>query len=187
MPCLVFSLASEPDISLDVENILLQHFKQESNIAEKIKSSSHKNTFSVDISKHIVMKKTLHIFNKTLDNCDIKNIKQVTARIIQLVKMKIDMKEQQIMDYNQSYIHEIVNEIRREVDSAAKNSKYTFNNEYKIELSLYLCKMAAERFEDMHRAFKNANDPTVYLENKRDDFFKCFQISAKEQPPSQHC
>ncbi|XP_050804645.1 interferon-induced very large GTPase 1-like [Gopherus flavomarginatus] len=171
--------AEEPDISLDVENILLQHFKQESNIAEKIKSSSHKNTFSVDISKHIVMKKTLHIFSKTLDNCDIKNIKQVTARIIQLVKMKIDMKEQQIMDYNQSYIHEIVNEIRREVDSAAKNSKYTFNNEYKIELSLYLCKMAAERFEDMHRAFKNANDPTVYLENKRDDFFKCFQISCQ--------
>ncbi|CAM4540461.1 unnamed protein product [Caretta caretta] len=171
--------AEEPDISMDVENILLQHFKQEPNIAEKIKSSSCKNSFSVDISKHIVLKKTLGIFHKTLDNCGIKNIEQVTVHIIELVKMNIDMKEQQRMDYNQSYIHEILNEIRREVDSAAKTSKYTFNNEYKIELSLYLCKMAAERFADMHRAFKNANDPTIYLGNKRDNFFKCFQISCQ--------
>ncbi|XP_067401763.1 interferon-induced very large GTPase 1-like, partial [Emydura macquarii macquarii] len=169
----------EPDISGDVENILLEHFKQEPNIAEKVKYSSRKTTFSVNISKHIVVKKTLHFFSKTLDNCDIKSIEQVTGHIVQLVKMSIDMKEQQRVDYNQSYIHEILNAIRREVDSASNNSKYAFNNEYKIELSLYLCKMAADRFEEMHRAFKNANNPTIYLENKRDDFFKCFQISCQ--------
>uniref|UniRef100_A0A8C8RF39 VLIG-type G domain-containing protein n=1 Tax=Pelusios castaneus TaxID=367368 RepID=A0A8C8RF39_9SAUR len=171
--------AQEPNIREDVENILLEHFKQEPNIAEKIKNSSYKNTFSVNISKHIVIKKTLRIFPKTLDNCDIKNIEQVTNHIVQLVKENIDMKEQQRMDYNQSYIHEILNEIRRKVDSAANTTNYTFNNEYKIELSLYLCKMAVERFGDMHRAFKKANDPIAYLENKRDDFFKCFQISCQ--------
>ncbi|XP_074845148.1 interferon-induced very large GTPase 1-like [Carettochelys insculpta] len=171
--------AEEPNISMDVENIFLEHFKQEPNVAVKIKESSWTNMFSVDISKHIVMKKTLGLLSKSLDNCDRKKIEQVTSHIMHLVERIIALKEQQRMDYNQSYIHEILNEIRREVDSACNNSKYTFNNEYRIELSLYLCKMAAERFKEMHRAFKNANDPTIYLENKRGDFFKCFQISCK--------
>ncbi|XP_006117650.2 interferon-induced very large GTPase 1-like [Pelodiscus sinensis] len=169
----------EPDINVDVENIILEHFKQEPNIAGKIKHFSWKNSFSVDISKHITMKKILGIFDKTLDKCAIRNIEQVTDRILQLVEMIIDTKVQQRVDYNQSYIHEILNEIRREVDSAGKSSNYTFNNEYKMELSLYLCKMAVERFQTMHTTFKTANDPTVYLDKKRDDFFKCFQISCQ--------
>ncbi|XP_067406567.1 interferon-induced very large GTPase 1-like [Emydura macquarii macquarii] len=168
----------EPDINVDVENILLEHFK-EPNLIGKIKDFPQKRTFSVDFSKHIIKKKKWHEFRPKLDESDKRNIEQLTEGIIKSVKANIDKKEQQKMDYNRSYIHEILNVIRKEVDSASNNSKYEFNNEYKIELSLYLCKMAAERFEDMHRAFKNANDPTIYLENKRDDFFKCFQISCQ--------
>ncbi|XP_067150584.1 interferon-induced very large GTPase 1-like [Apteryx mantelli] len=169
----------EPNINLDIENILLEHFKQEPNIEEKIKCFLQKDAFTVDISKHVVMKGALPVMKKPLDSCDITRIEQLKDRITQLVSMTIDTKEQERMDYNQSYIHEILNEIRKQVDSAASNSKYTFTNEYRIHLSVSLCKMAAKRFENMHEAFKRANDPTFYLESKREDFFKTFQISCQ--------
>ncbi|XP_065443437.1 interferon-induced very large GTPase 1 [Chrysemys picta bellii] len=171
--------ATEPNIRVDIENILLERFEPKSVIAEKIKACSSKNMFSTDFSKHVTIKKTLFVFKKTLEKCDRDTIEQVTGRITQGVRAMIDSKEQQRLDYSASYIHEILNKIRQEVVSASNNPKYTFNNDYIIDLSVFLCKMARERFEDLHRAFKKANDPTVYLESKREDFFKCFQISCQ--------
>nr|XP_013816605.1 PREDICTED: interferon-induced very large GTPase 1-like [Apteryx mantelli mantelli] len=109
----------EPNINLDIENILLEHFKQEPNIEEKIKCFLQKDAFIMDISKHVVMKGALPVMKKPLDSCDITRIEQLKDRITQLVSMTIDTKEQERMDYNQSYIHEILNEIRKQVDSAA--------------------------------------------------------------------
>ncbi|XP_065258062.1 interferon-induced very large GTPase 1-like [Emys orbicularis] len=171
--------ATEPNIRVDIENILLERFERKSVIAEKIKACSSKNMFSTDFSKHITIKKTWFVFKKTLEKFDRDSIGQVTDCITQGVRAMIDSKEQQRLDYSASYIHEILNKIRQEVDSASNNPKYTFNNDYIIDLSVFLCKMARERFEDMHTAFKKANDPTVYLESKREDFFKCFQISCQ--------
>uniref|UniRef100_A0A452I442 VLIG-type G domain-containing protein n=1 Tax=Gopherus agassizii TaxID=38772 RepID=A0A452I442_9SAUR len=171
--------AEEPNISVDVENILLERFDQKSVIAEKIKACSSKNMFSTDFSKHITIKRTWYGRKKILEECDRDTIEQITGRITQGVKQMIDKKEQQRLDYNASYIHEILNKIRQEVDSADTNPKYIFHNDYRIDLSVFLCKMAAEKFKNMHRAFQNANDPTVYLESKREDFFKCFQISCQ--------
>ncbi|XP_034622824.1 interferon-induced very large GTPase 1-like [Trachemys scripta elegans] len=169
----------EPNISLDIENILLERFKQKSVVAKKIKVYSSKNMFSTDFSKHVTIKKTLFVFKKNLEKCDRDTIDQVTDRITQGVRAMIDSKEQQRLDYNASYFQEILNKIRQEVDSASNNPKYTFNDDYIIDLSVYLCKMATGRFEDLHTAFKTAHDPTVYLESKREDFFKCFQISCQ--------
>nr|XP_008176173.1 interferon-induced very large GTPase 1 [Chrysemys picta bellii] len=171
--------ATEPNIRVDIENILLERFKPKSVRAEKIKACSSKNMFSTDFSKHITIKREWYGLKKTLEKCDRDTIEQVTGRITQGVRAMIDSKEQQRLDYNASYIHEILNKIRQEVDSAANNPKYIFNNDYIIDLSVFLCKMATGRFEDLHTAFKKANDPTVYLESKREDFFKCFQISCQ--------
>uniref|UniRef100_A0A674J473 VLIG-type G domain-containing protein n=1 Tax=Terrapene triunguis TaxID=2587831 RepID=A0A674J473_9SAUR len=171
--------ATEPNIRVDIENILLERFEPKSVIAEKIKACSSKNMFSTDCSKHVIIKRAWYGRKKTLEKFDRDSIEQVTDRITQGVRAMIDRKEQQRLDYSASYIHEILNKIRQEVDSAANNPKYTFNNDYIIDLSVFLCKMARERFEDMHTAFKKAHDPTVYLESKREDFFKCFQISCQ--------
>ncbi|XP_059583852.1 interferon-induced very large GTPase 1 [Alligator mississippiensis] len=170
--------AEDPNISRDIENIFLEHFKQEPNIEKKINNLSCDYTFSIDESKHIIMKKTRWPFSKTLDKSDRKNIEQVGSHIMQLVSMNIDTKERERTGYNRNYIHEILNLIRKEVESASHNQKYTFTNEYRVDLSLHLCQMAAGRFKYMHTVFKKANDPALYLESKREDFFKCFQISC---------
>uniref|UniRef100_K7F4Q8 VLIG-type G domain-containing protein n=1 Tax=Pelodiscus sinensis TaxID=13735 RepID=K7F4Q8_PELSI len=170
--------AREPNIRVDTENILLERFEQNSAIAEKLKAPLS-DWFSTDLSKHVTMKRSLIGLRKTLEKCDRDYIEEVTGCIMQGVRAIISSKERERLDYSPSYIHEILNKIKQEVASVADNRKFTLTPEYTADLSVTLCKMAAGRFEAMHRAFKKAHDPIVYLESKREDFFKCFQISCQ--------
>ncbi|XP_071891142.1 interferon-induced very large GTPase 1-like [Anas platyrhynchos] len=166
------------DIDVDIENVLLEHFR-ESNIVKQILNLYQNNTFSLDIEKHVSKKKGFRIFSKSLDDADENSMQRITDSIIMRVKANIEKKEKDKMDYSQTFIHELLNEVEEGMNSVPTTANYSFNKDYRIDLSLYLCRMAAERFKDMHAAFRKANDPVVYLESKREDFFKCFQISCQ--------
>ncbi|XP_068535196.1 interferon-induced very large GTPase 1-like [Anas acuta] len=166
------------DIDVDIEDVLLEQFR-ESNVVKKILNLCQKPTFSLDIEKHVSKKKRFHIFSKSMDKANENNMHRITESIIMRVKANIEKKEKDKMDYSRTFIHEILNEVEEGMKSVPNTANYSFNKEYKMELSLYLCRMAAERFKDMHAAFRKANDPVVYLESKREDFFKCFQISCQ--------
>ncbi|XP_056342763.1 interferon-induced very large GTPase 1-like [Oenanthe melanoleuca] len=168
------------DIDAEIEDVLLEHFK-EPNISEKITSFSKGRIFSFDSEKHIMKKKYFRIIPdlRYITNADVKTFQCITDDIIARVRANIDKKEQEKRDYSRNFIHEILNEVQKGVNSVPSNAKCTFNREYRMDLSLYLCKMAAERFKAMHKAFQKANDPAVYLSSKREDFFQCFQISCQ--------
>ncbi|XP_071892763.1 interferon-induced very large GTPase 1-like isoform X2 [Anas platyrhynchos] len=166
------------DIDVDIENVLLEHFR-EPNVVKQILNFYQNNTFSLDIEKYVSKKKGFRIFSKSLDDADVNNMIHITESIIMRVKANIEKKEKDKMDYSQTFIHEILNEVEKGMKSVPSTANYSFNKDYRIDLSLYLCRMAAERFKDMHTAFRKANDPVVYLESKREDFFKCFQISCQ--------
>ncbi|XP_068535187.1 interferon-induced very large GTPase 1-like [Anas acuta] len=168
----------EVDIDVDIENVLLDHFK-EPNVVKQILNLYQNNIFSLDIEKHVSKKKGFRIFSKSLDDADVNNMHHITESIIMRVKANIEKKEKDKMDYSRTFIHEILKEVGKGMNSVPNTANYTFNKDYRIDLSLYLCRMAAERFKDMHTAFRKANDPVVYLESKREDFFKCFQISCQ--------
>uniref|UniRef100_A0A8C3J9E1 VLIG-type G domain-containing protein n=1 Tax=Calidris pygmaea TaxID=425635 RepID=A0A8C3J9E1_9CHAR len=159
----------EVDIDLDIEGVLLDHFKEPKLCKE----------FSVDLEKHVAMKKKYLIFDRSIDDADSSTIRRITENIIGCVKANIDKKEKEKRDYSQSFIHEILNEVQKGINSVPDSASYGFNKYYAIDLSLHLCGMAAERFKAMHSAFRKANDPAVYLESKREDFFICFQISCQ--------
>ncbi|XP_016161214.1 PREDICTED: interferon-induced very large GTPase 1-like, partial [Ficedula albicollis] len=118
------------------------------------------------------------------------NVQQLKSKILQAAKqhsqrgiLKLSTLKDRIGDlwngdYSRNFIHEILNEVQKGVNSV-HNEKWTFNREYSMDLSLYLCKMAAERFKAMHNEFQKANDPVIYLSSKREDFFQCFQISCQ--------
>ncbi|XP_032040421.1 interferon-induced very large GTPase 1-like [Aythya fuligula] len=166
------------DIDVDIENVLLDHFK-EPNVVKQILNFYQNTIFSVDIDKHVSKKKMFHTIPRSLDDADVNSMHRITDSIIMRVKANIEKKEKDKMDYSRTFIHEILNEVEKGMDSVPTTAKYSFNKVYKMELSLYLCRMAAERFKDMHAAFRKANDPVVYLVSKREDFFKCFQISCQ--------
>ncbi|XP_057876634.1 interferon-induced very large GTPase 1-like [Melospiza georgiana] len=168
------------DIDAQIEDVLLEHFK-EPGFHARMRSFPRGRGFSFDPEKHIMKKKYLGFISdpRSISNADVINFQHITDSIIACVKENIAKKEEEKRDYNRNFIHEILNEVQKGVNSVPSNGKYTFNRDYSMDLSLYLCKIAAERFKAMHKAFQKANDPVVYLSSKREDFFQCFQISCQ--------
>ncbi|XP_054035758.1 interferon-induced very large GTPase 1-like [Dryobates pubescens] len=168
----------EVDIDVEIENVLLDHFK-EPKLHERIRTVPKSWHFCAALEKHIVKKRSWYPWRASLDDADVNSINRITENIIACVKANIAEKEKEKRDYSRSFIHEILNEVQRGISSVPSNAKYSFNKDYRIDLSIWLCRMAAERFKAMRRAFMVANDPRRYLESKREDFFKCFQISCQ--------
>ncbi|XP_064002626.1 interferon-induced very large GTPase 1-like [Pogoniulus pusillus] len=166
------------DIDVEIENVLLEQFK-EPNLHERIRTFPKYRQFALDPEKHVAKKKKWGIISGTLDSAEVENINYITKNIIARVEANIDRKEKEKRDYSRSFIHEILNEVQKGMDTVPSHAKYSFKKDYRIDLSIYLCRMAAKRFKAMREAFEEANDPTVYLESKREDFFRCFQISCQ--------
>ncbi|XP_009484907.2 interferon-induced very large GTPase 1 [Pelecanus crispus] len=175
--CSATTPPEQVDIDVEIEDVLLDYFK-EPNLHTRIRKFPKHGEFSVDLEKHVAKKKSW--FRSTnFDDADVRNIYLITENIIVSVHENIDKKEKEKRDYNRSFIHEILNEVEKGMNSVSSNAKYSFNKDYRIDLSLYLCRMASKRFKAMHEAFRKANDPVIYLGSKREDFFKCFQISCQ--------
>ncbi|KAM9036265.1 interferon-induced very large GTPase 1-like [Sarcophilus harrisii] len=169
-----------PKIDVDLENVFLDYFKQECTVASKLGDHCRWKHFSIDYEKHVKMKKIWKgLYTPSLAGSDKEIIDETTKKITDLVMVTIESKLKMQMDYDKSYFHELLQLIDKHTDSASDEARYTFTNEYKIDLSLCLCYRAAASFRDMHTAFKRAHDPVIYLENKREDFFMCFKISCQ--------
>ncbi|KAM4903426.1 interferon-induced very large GTPase 1-like [Sylvia borin] len=168
------------DIDADIEDVLLEHFK-EPGFHARIRSYPKGRGFCFDKEKHIRKKKYFYfpLDAGSLFIVDAAKFQHITENIIASVKAYIGKKEEEKRDYSRSFIHEILNKVQEGVNSVPSEARWTFNREYSIDLSLYLCKMAAEKFKAMHEAFQRANDPVVYLNSKRQHFFQCFQISCQ--------
>ncbi|XP_036602734.1 interferon-induced very large GTPase 1-like [Trichosurus vulpecula] len=171
--------AEDPNIDVDLENVFLDYFKQEHNVVSKLRDHSRRKKFSINYEKHVKMKAKLMVFRHSIAESDKRTIMQTTEDIFSLVTENIESKLRMGKDYNISYFHEILRLIDKNSDSISDEVRYTFTNEYKIDLSLCLCHRAAAQFRDMHTAFKRAHDPVTYLENKREDFFMSFKISCQ--------
>ncbi|XP_072189319.1 interferon-induced very large GTPase 1-like [Excalfactoria chinensis] len=168
----------EVNIDAEIDTVLLDQFK-EPNVAEQIEKFSKHTIFTLDKKKHISKKMVLGIIPYGFGECNVSSFQYITDRIIRRVKENIDQKEKDKMDYSSTFIHEILKEVQEGMETVPSTEIYHFTKEYQIDLSVYLCRMAADRFKEMHAAFRKANDPAIYLESKREDFFKSFQISCQ--------
>ncbi|XP_005351183.1 interferon-induced very large GTPase 1-like [Microtus ochrogaster] len=168
----------DPDIDLDAENILLEYFKKEKNIVEKLKMNSGE-TFKINYSKHVQMKKKCIIFSRSLEVCHQESITKTTNNIYSRNNETITNIWKQKRDYSQSDFHEILRTIENELKSVPPEEEYTFTRDYIIDLSLCLFQRASKSFKEMHKAFKRENDPVNYLERKKDGFFMSFKISCQ--------
>ncbi|XP_028922201.1 interferon-induced very large GTPase 1-like [Ornithorhynchus anatinus] len=171
----------KPDIKSDLDTILLEHFKQEPNIKNKIENRFAKLRFLIDYSNHIKMKakwcSSLSVSKP--EESDKENINQTTSHIVKIVMEIIDSRVKQRVNYSRNYFYEILKAIDVEVEASNQNAKYKLTNKYKVDLSLCLCERAAKSFIDMHCSFMAANDPGTYLKRKKEDFFTSFKISYK--------
>ncbi|XP_005380565.1 PREDICTED: interferon-induced very large GTPase 1-like [Chinchilla lanigera] len=169
--------ATEPNIEVDSDNILLEHFKKEKNLANILKTNSGKK-FEINYDKHVKINKNFGLLTNQLEAGDKELIHVTTNRIFSRFDETITNIWKQHRDYNVNDFHEILR-IIEEVTFAPTDKKYSFTSQYNMELSLCLFERASKSFNEMHRAFERENDPVIYLESKKDDFFTSFKISCQ--------
>ncbi|MXQ94229.1 hypothetical protein E5288_WYG007361 [Bos mutus] len=171
--------AEGPDIDIELENVLLEHFKQHPNIVNKIQYRGTKKTFSINYSKHVITPQEFPVYGPSEEEFEKDIIKKTTAQIVKLVQDIIHKREQQNEGYSSSYFHEILQVIHTEAEAASQGVRFMLTNRFKLELALELLKEAANHFKKMCIAFKTANNPVLYLESKREEFFTNFKLAYK--------
>ncbi|XP_061481881.1 interferon-induced very large GTPase 1-like [Rhineura floridana] len=165
-------------IQMDVERFLCEYFSREHGIGERIKESAKWTRFPAD-PRYITVKKTEFGLSKPAHKTTpvFNSIITLTQQLEKLIGEYIKKKEE-IMNYCSSYFHEIV-EIINETISKSEDTHLTVTPSYRVDVSFYLCQMAARQFTEMYQAFQRENDPSCYLESKREEFFKSFVISCQ--------
>ncbi|KAM7329107.1 hypothetical protein ACRRTK_010720 [Alexandromys fortis] len=171
-------LVTDPNIDLESENILLEHFKNEKNIIERLKNDSGE-MFEINYDKHVQMKKQHGLIPLSLETFHKESIKNVTHNIYSRFNETIKNIRKQQCGYSQNDFHQILRIIEIELKSVPPEEEYTFTRDYTIDLSLCLFQKASKIFKEMHEAFKIANDPVNYLERKKNDFFMSFKIRCQ--------
>ncbi|XP_040215038.1 interferon-induced very large GTPase 1-like [Rana temporaria] len=167
-----------PQINCDLQNVLLEHFKTEPNIADTIKDSCHWKNLLQEFSKYISSKRKLHVLWKEKLSDDEQNTIQRSITILNKRMDKyMDEKQQKKIDYQNIYFHELLKIITSEISITLDTFK--FRKEFTLYASLFLCQEAARRFHKISKAFREANDPLVYLGSKRNEFWESFKISCE--------
>uniref|UniRef100_A0A672KGL9 Interferon-induced very large GTPase 1-like n=1 Tax=Sinocyclocheilus grahami TaxID=75366 RepID=A0A672KGL9_SINGR len=78
--------------------------------------------------------------------------------------------------YNISYIQQLTDYIRKSViEHQKKCEKYEFQEEFFVDLVYFICNRANTIFIHQHRLFREANDPDLYTEKKREEYYSIFQ------------
>ncbi|XP_073693045.1 interferon-induced very large GTPase 1-like [Garra rufa] len=80
------------------------------------------------------------------------------------------------MGYNISCIQQLIDYIKaRIVKHEGGPVKYVFKNDFFMDLVLWICERANNIITDQHRLFRDANDPKIYVEKKREEYYSIFQ------------
>ncbi|XP_031750751.1 interferon-induced very large GTPase 1-like [Xenopus tropicalis] len=170
-----------PNINVDMENILLDYFKQETDLINKVRSSCEWTSSYLAFSKYIQTKtKRFGIQSEKLKETEEMEITKETEKLSTGINSYIDKKERDNMDYQRSYFHEILRIIEKEL-STGLDPKFRFKKEFTVFVSLYLCRKAAERFTHISIEFRKRNDPVSYFGTKKNHFLKIFKTSFAEK------
>ncbi|XP_016114278.1 LOW QUALITY PROTEIN: interferon-induced very large GTPase 1-like [Sinocyclocheilus grahami] len=80
------------------------------------------------------------------------------------------------MGYNTSCIQQLTDYIRARVTEHEEGPvRYVFRNQFFMDLVLSICKRANKMITDQHRLFREANDPVIYVQKKREEYYSIFQ------------
>ncbi|XP_051571446.1 interferon-induced very large GTPase 1-like [Myxocyprinus asiaticus] len=174
------------DILRDVKQLLSDINKS----APVDSSKDSRDVFSVpNYSNYVQLKKSSGLIKKAFTTLKICNaLSQEDEAQIRTLITDIDQQTVKIikshniakMGYNISCIQELIDYIKaRILDHQEKTVKYVFKNEFFMDLVFSICKRANKTFTDQHRLFREANDPVLYVEMKRGEYYSIFQKYCK--------
>ncbi|XP_048049021.1 uveal autoantigen with coiled-coil domains and ankyrin repeats protein-like [Megalobrama amblycephala] len=83
------------------------------------------------------------------------------------------------MGYNISCLQQLTDYIKARVTQHEEGRvNYVFKNEFFMDLVLSICKRSNKKITDQHRLLREANDPVIHVEKKREDYYSIFQKSC---------
>ncbi|XP_051571452.1 interferon-induced very large GTPase 1-like, partial [Myxocyprinus asiaticus] len=182
----------ESDISRDMKQLLSDVYKS-APLGHRNTSSVHSDVSSVpSYSEYIIFKRPTGIGEAVKGACRavkqtfgyIQTLSQeIENQIRDLVKdiaMQIDNLIMSFniakMGFNGGYIQRLIDYIKSRVKEHEEGPvNYVFKNEFTIDLIVYNCTNATQKFTALHRMFREANDPLLYLEKKRGEYYSIFQ------------
>ncbi|XP_051988837.1 interferon-induced very large GTPase 1-like [Xyrauchen texanus] len=112
----------------------------------------------------------------TLSNEDETQIRSLVCEIAHETDKMILLFNISKMGYNISYIQQLTEYIKtRFLKHQNGPVNYEFTNEFFMDLVFSICKRANKTFTDQHKLFREVNDPVIYFERKRREYFSVFQ------------
>ncbi|XP_036448262.1 interferon-induced very large GTPase 1-like [Colossoma macropomum] len=114
------------------------------------------------------------ILYHSLDTKDHDSIRELVQETVREAEEIIRTKPVDRTGYSDAYTQEIVNCVKKRV-AEFKAERFILKNEFTVDLSLYVCDIAVRKFTDLHKVFREANDPVIYLGNKKGEFFSIFK------------
>ncbi|XP_073731055.1 interferon-induced very large GTPase 1-like [Misgurnus anguillicaudatus] len=79
------------------------------------------------------------------------------------------------LGYNNSYIQHLTDYIKAKITEYEESVKYVFKNEFFVYLVFSIFKRVKNKITDEHRLFRETNDPLLFLEKKRGEYYSIFQ------------
>ncbi|XP_017539078.1 interferon-induced very large GTPase 1-like [Pygocentrus nattereri] len=163
------------NVEQEVMNILSSYFERRT-IYSNTDTGHYTEIYNRrDYSDYVTVKKGMFgISYYSLDTKDHDSVRKLVQQTVREAEEIIRTKPVDKTGYSDAYTQEIVNCVKKRV-AEFKAEKFTLKNEFTVDLSLYICSIAVRRFTDLHKVFRDANDPVIYLENKKGEFFSIFK------------
>uniref|UniRef100_A0A8C2I541 VLIG-type G domain-containing protein n=1 Tax=Cyprinus carpio TaxID=7962 RepID=A0A8C2I541_CYPCA len=121
------------------------------------------------------VKKTLQTA-ETLSPEDETQIRSLVTDVAQQTDKMIQSFNISKMGYNISCIQLLTDYIKTRVTNHQEGQvNYLFKNEFFMDLVYSIFKRANKMITDQHRLFREANDPVIYVEKKREEYYSVFQ------------
>ncbi|XP_076866493.1 interferon-induced very large GTPase 1-like [Brachyhypopomus gauderio] len=158
------------------EQLVLHQFVKHGEEPRNVKTFTRISTIG-DYTEYVNLnKKSVN----RLTSEDHNSIRQLTHRIMQKTDELSKSKSVAKMGYKSFYLQEIAQLVKKAVsEHTQSNSKYKFKPKFIVDLSLHVCMHAAEMFAAQHRTFRESNDPFIYLEKKKSEYYNVFEKSCK--------
>uniref|UniRef100_A0A9J8D2L7 VLIG-type G domain-containing protein n=1 Tax=Cyprinus carpio carpio TaxID=630221 RepID=A0A9J8D2L7_CYPCA len=183
------SAIKDIDIMRDVGEILSDIYEGHLPVDHRRESSEFNNILTVTSYSEYVMTKKRSMFPKimrtfgkllgfarNMPQDDESKIKTFVTDVVQNTEKMIQSFNISKMGYNISCIQQLIDYIKTRVSEHQKRTdEYKFKNEFFMHLVLSICNRANKVITDQQRMFRLANDPVLYLKNKREEYYIIFQ------------
>ncbi len=131
--------------------------------------TEHRNIMETIISVN-------RMYGLILSKEDEEQISSFVTDVVQQTDKMIQSFNISKMGYNISCIQQLTGYIKLRVTHHQEESlNYVSKKEFFMDLFFSICKRANKMITDQYRLFRDANDPVIYFEKKREEYYSIFQ------------